>query len=62
MRFYEHTLEVRRRRCEAEKARYRADPAYRLDKINRARAHAGYAPRASLAEVAPRRGGSDVTA
>lgn len=57
MREFTHPLETRRRRCEAEKARYWASDEYRLRSINRARVHAGYPPRASLAEVAPRRGG-----
>lgn len=57
MREYTHTLAERRKRCEAEKARYWRDPAYRLRSINRARVAEGYAPRASLDEVAPRRGG-----
>ena len=56
MRDYAYSLAERRRRCEAEKTRYRSDPVYRLAKINRARAARGYAPRASLDEVPARRG------
>lgn len=57
MKDYTYTLAERRKRCEAEKARYWRDPEYRLARINRARQQYGAPPRASLDEVAPRRGG-----
>lgn len=34
-----------------QRARYATDPAYRLDRINRARVRQGYRPAASLAET-----------
>ena len=40
-----------------QRRRYATDPAYRLDRINRARKRFGLLPRASIDEVAPRRGG-----
>lgn len=44
-------LSTRRIRAAAKAKRYRADPAFRLRKINRARQHQGLPPRASLDEV-----------
>ena len=37
-----------------QRARYATDPAYRLDRINRARVRQGYAPAQSLAETKTR--------
>lgn len=57
-RKYEQSLTERIRRAANEKARYWRNPEARLRTINRARVAGGYAPRVSLDEVAPRRGGA----
>lgn len=51
MRSFTIPLSTRRIRAAAKAARYRTDPDFRLQRINRARAHQGYPPRASLEEV-----------
>ena len=43
-------------RAELLRARYWSDPDLRLRTINRARAYQGLAPRASVDDIAPRRG------
>lgn len=50
-------LETRRRISSTRKHRYRTDPAYRLEQINRAREYRGAAPICSLDEMGdPKRG------
>ena len=47
---YELTFEQRMRRSERRRAKYRGDPDYRLQAINRRRARDGYATVSSLEE------------
>lgn len=50
MRHFTSPLKHRRANAASHARRYRADPDFRLRRINRARAHQGLPPRASLSE------------
>lgn len=51
--FYLRSLDERLKESARQRDRYWADPQYRLDRVNRARARYGLPPRQSVAEINP---------